>query len=229
MVLQKKNTRCLCSHSLTQVLLTVITSLFGIAHLRSSSLSLSAFAHSVSHSWRTNNPSPYHSQLSKKRTDFIHEKGKKRQHPPSNTVYAEWSCALWWQSIYTWEEGNWYWDRSNIAANEGLLPGKLEKRWWTVEEIYEGLTIKNVEGKKTAENNSNCFPHGASLKCTGCLDMWAYWNNAWHKINFIHKGKKKKIVFISLLTIPTTKWILKSNHYMYTKNIQSFTKSKANI
>lgn len=160
----RKNTRCLCSHSLTQVLLTVITSLFGIAHLRSSSLSLSV--RSLIQSLTRGAPTIHHHiTLSSQKSGQISsmKRGKKRQHPPSNTVYAEWSCALWWQSIYTWEEGNWYWDRSNIAANEGLLPGKLEKRWWTVEEIYEGLTIKNVEGKKTAENNSNCFPHGASL------------------------------------------------------------------
>jgi len=62
---------------------------------------------------------------------------------PSNTVYAEWSCVLWWQSIYTWEEGNWYWDRSNIAANVALPPGKLGKSWWTAEEIFhEGVSIR---------------------------------------------------------------------------------------
>ncbi len=161
---------------------------FSASHTCVQVLSLSAFAHSVSHSWRTNNPSPYHSQLSKKADRFHPWKGEKRQHPPSNTVYAEWSCALWWQSIYTWEEGNWYWDPSNIAANEGLLPGKLEKRWWTVEEIYEGLTIKNVEGKKLQKTQLKWLSTWSIFKCTvfwghwngkRCSDMWAFWNNAW--------------------------------------------------
>lgn len=102
---------------------------------------------------------------------FWGKPGPAESNVPSNTVYAEWSCALWWQSIYTWEEGYWYWDRSNIAANEGLRPGKLEKRWWTVEEIDEGLTIKNFwatkKKKNCREHNSNLFSTGASLKRTG--------------------------------------------------------------
>lgn len=77
MVLQRKNTCCLRSHSLTQVLLSQHVAFRHRTLAFKFSLSLSAFAHSVSHSWRTNNPSPYHSQLSKKRTDFIHEKEKK--------------------------------------------------------------------------------------------------------------------------------------------------------
>lgn len=122
-----------------------ISSFHTCVHVRS----LSLFAHSVSHSWPTNNPSPSHSLSKRYISDrFIHEKGRKRQHPPSNTVNEEWSCVLWWQSIYTWEEGYWYWDRSNIAANEALLPGKWEKRWWTVEEIYEGLTINSKKCKQ---------------------------------------------------------------------------------
>lgn len=129
--------------------------------------------------------------LSSQKADRFHpwKRGGKKRHPPSNTVYAEWRCALWWQSIYTWEEGNWYCDCSNIAANEGLLPGKLEKSWWTVEEIYEGLTIKNFEGKNGREHNSNLFSTGASLHvCERALkwyemlmrvsDMLAFWNNA---------------------------------------------------
>lgn len=153
-----QKTCCCCSHSLTQVLLTscshlvfffflnrTISSFHTCVHVRS----LSLFAHSVSHSWPTNNPSPSHSLSKRYISDrFIHEKGRKRQHPPSNTVNEEWSCVLWWQSIYTWEEGYWYWDRSNIAANEALLPGKWEKRWWTVEEIYEGLTINSKKCKQ---------------------------------------------------------------------------------
>jgi len=85
------------------------------------------------------------------RQDFhILKKGrKKRQHPPSNTVYAEWSCVLWWQSIYTWEEGNWYWDLSNIAANEALPPGKLGKSWWTAEEIFMKAFPNDVKTKNT--------------------------------------------------------------------------------
>lgn len=73
---------------------------------------------------------------------------KKRQHPPSNTVYAEWSCVLGWQSIYTWEEGKWYWDLSNIAANEALPPGKLGKSWWTAEEISMKAFPKDVKQKQ---------------------------------------------------------------------------------
>jgi len=71
---------------------------------------------------------------------------------PSNTVYAEWSCVLWWQSIYTWEEGNWNWDRSNIAANEALPPGKLGKSWWTAEEIFM-VFPSDVKEKQTKRCN----------------------------------------------------------------------------
>lgn len=148
-----QKTCCCCSHSLTQVLLTSCSHFFfhTCVHVRS----LSLFAHSVSHSWPTNNPLPSHS-LSKRYIldSLIHEKGRKRQHPPSNTVNEEWSCVLWWHSIYTWEEGYWYWDRSNIAANEALLPGKWEKRWWTVEEIYEGLTINSKQNIQTTPHNT---------------------------------------------------------------------------
>ena len=71
------------------------------------------------------------------------ERRKKTKHPPSNTVYAEWSRVLWWQSIYTWEEGNWYWDRSNMAAHEALPPGKLEKSCCTAveETVIKGCPI----------------------------------------------------------------------------------------
>lgn len=159
MVLQKK-TLAAFVHTRSHRFFSQSACRFSASHTCVQVLSLSA--RSLIQSLTPGAPTIHHHitlSAQKKRTDFIHEKGKKRQHPPSNTVYAEWSCALWWQSIYTWEEGNWYWDRSNIAANEGLLPGKLEKRWWTVEEIYEGLTIKNVEGKKIAENTTQMAFH----------------------------------------------------------------------
>lgn len=158
MVLQKTHAAAAHTRSLTQVLLTSCSHLvFFIAQPALFTLafmfSLSLFAHSVSHSL---GPSTIHhltrSQSDTYWKDLSMKKGRKRQHPPSNTVNAEWSCVLWWQSIYTWEEGYWYWDRSNIAANKGLLPGKLEKRWWTVEEIYEGLTINFKQ--KNANNST---------------------------------------------------------------------------
>lgn len=175
-----QKTCCCCSHSLTQVLLTSCShlvfkkkeekkkkkvaqpALFTLAF----TFALSVCSLIQSHSWPTNNPSPSHSLAKRYILDrFIHEKGRKRQHPPSNTVNEEWSCVLWWQSIYTWEEGYWYWDRSNIAANEALLPGKWEKRWWTVEEIYEGLTInsKQKNANNSTQYNSNEIHNKASL------------------------------------------------------------------
>lgn len=111
-----------------------------------------AHSHSVQHQ--------SHSSISKsdkEQTRFLESQKKgrgKRQHPPSNTVYdAEWSCVLGWQSIYTWKEGNWYWDRSNIAANEALPPGKLGKSWRTAEEIFMKAFPKKVKQKQTKRYN----------------------------------------------------------------------------
>lgn len=162
-----QKTCCCCSHSLTQVLLTSCSHLvfFSLSQIAQPALftlafnvrSLSLFAHSVTLGPPTIHHHHHLTRSQKRYTSdrFIHEKGRKRQHPPSNTVNEEWSCVLWWQSIYTWEEGYWYWDRSNIAANEALLPGKWEKRWWTVEEIYEGLTINSKQKMQTTPHNTN--------------------------------------------------------------------------
>lgn len=202
-----ENTRCLRSHSYTQVQVLTVSQLQVLSlsqPVRSFSLSFWAHQQSITIS------------LSSQKADRSHpwKRGGKKRHPPSNTVYAEWSCALWWQSIYTWEEGNWYCDRSNIAANEGLLPGKLEKRWWTVEEIYQGLTIKNVEEK--LKSLFKCI-FEIILKWYEMLvmrvsDMWAFRNNAQNKLYPLGKN----IVFLALLPISIVRYIYE--HSVLQKN-----------
>lgn len=83
-------------------------------------------------------------------------KNSKKTHPPSNTVYAGWRCVLGWQSIYTWEEGDWYWDLPNICvAKDAMPPGKLRKSWWTAEET----SMKSFPKKKDQRKKNQMLKH----------------------------------------------------------------------
>ena len=137
-------------------------------HKQSFSHLLSFILLSLSLSLTRSNTNPTHwswKETSADKVSISIKKGRgEKEHPPSNTVYAGWSCVLWWQSIYTLEEGNWYWDLSNIAANEALPPGKLGKSWWTAEEIFMKAFPKDVKQNTNKNMQSTAYTHRIIIK-----------------------------------------------------------------